>query len=422
MLCVLLAAGGASWEAAALTALSAARDVVVLKRCVDVDDLLAAAATGQADIALVALDAPDLDAAAVDRLRRHQVRTVAVTEAGPGPGERAAARAARIGVRVLLPAGRLPELPALLASLDDEEDGLDVEVEETPAGTTGVTSGRVVAVWGPAGAPGRSTVAVGIAAELARRVGRSVLVDADPYGGAIAPQLGILDEVSGLLAAARLAATGSLEERLPSVLRTVGGHGPGGRIEVVTGLPRADRWVEVRPGAVESLLGCARRRGHVVVDTGFSLETDGAAELAGRPSRNGPTLAALEVADDVVVVGTPDPVGLSRLARGLVDLRELAGPRLVHVVVNRQRSSLGWSQREVVGLVEGFARVAGVSFLPDDTAAMDRALVAGQTLVEAGESALSRALGGVVDALFPGERPPPRSRVRRRTPTRARAR
>ena len=42
------------------------------------------------------------------------------------------------------------------------------------------------------------------------------------------------------------------------------------------------------------------------------------------------TLAALEAADEVVVVGSADPVGLSRLARGLVELardRPAARPR-----------------------------------------------------------------------------------------------
>ena len=77
----------------------------------------------------------------------------------------------------------------------------------------------MVAVWGPAGAPGRTTVAAGVAAELARRRVRTVLVDADPYGGAVAQQLGVLDEVSGLLSAARVTAGGMLAERFGSVQR-----------------------------------------------------------------------------------------------------------------------------------------------------------------------------------------------------------
>ena len=131
-------------------------------------------------------------------------------------------------------------------------------------------------VWGPAGAPGRTTLATGLAAELARRGCRTTLVDADPYGGAVAQQLGILDEVSGLLAAARVTAGGMLGERFGSVQRTIGPH-----LGVVTGLPRPDRWVEVRPGVVEHLLEVGRDHGHVVVDTGFSLEQD-PASISGR--------------------------------------------------------------------------------------------------------------------------------------------
>ena len=65
---------------------------------------------------------------------------------------------------------------------------------------------------------------------------------------AVAQQLGVLDEVSGLLSAARLAAAGQLDERFASVCRGVGEH-----LAVVTGLPRPDRWREVRPAQVDQL-------------------------------------------------------------------------------------------------------------------------------------------------------------------------
>ena len=102
------------------------------------------------------------------------------------------------------------------------------------------------------------------------------------------------------------------------------------------------------------------------------------------------------------MVGTADPPGLARLARGLVDLREITGGAAVRVVVNRMRPSLGWSEREIAGMVEGFSRVSGLHFLPDDRASTDRALVAGTSLVEGSDTSLVRALSSVVDALFPG--------------------
>src|SRR5690625_6043335 len=39
---------------------------------------------------------------------------------------------------------------------------------------------------------------------------RTLLVDADPYGGRVAPALGLLDEASGLIAATRAAGRGAL--------------------------------------------------------------------------------------------------------------------------------------------------------------------------------------------------------------------
>jgi Mrp family chromosome partitioning ATPase len=44
----------------------------------------------------------------------------------------------------------------------------------------------LAAVWGPKGAPGRTTVAVNLAFEAAAAGGEVLLVDADTYGGAVA--------------------------------------------------------------------------------------------------------------------------------------------------------------------------------------------------------------------------------------------
>ena len=267
--------------------------------------------------------------------------------------------------------------------------------------------GRILVVWGPGGAPGRTTVATSVATVLARRGQPTTLVDADPYGGAVAQHLGVLDEVSGLLSAARLTADGVLETRFAAVPRALDD-----RLAVVTGLPRPDRWVEVRAGVVEHLLEVASGHGDVVVDTGFSLDEDPTGDLVARPGRNTMTLGALDVADEVLVVGTPDPVGLSRLARALVDLRERRAGAPVRVVVNRMRSTLGWWERDIVGMVEGFARLAGVHFLPDDRAAADTALTTGTSVPDAGDSDLARALTAPPGAVLPP--PPPRRRARRR--------
>jgi hypothetical protein len=130
----------------------------------------------------------------------------------------------------------------------------------------------------------------------------------------------------------------------------------------------------------------------------------------------------------LLVVGSADPVGLARLVRGLGELREAVPDSRVRVVVNRMRSSLGWSEAEVTGTVEGYVAPAGIHYLPDDRQTVDRALVGGRTLVEVGDSSLRRAISHLVDALAPAAPPGrpgrrgARRRVRQRTAGRGRRR
>jgi MinD-like ATPase involved in chromosome partitioning or flagellar assembly len=445
---VLLAAGGAAWEVDALRRLeTGAPRVVLRKRCVDLHDLLASATTGEARVAVVDTDLAGLDADSIALLRRAGVASVLVSGS---PASAAGRSASALGATCTLSADRLDGLVAAVveaaeAGFGDPDGGADPGGREPEAGPVDagapseVVSGgsraavRTVAVWGPTGAPGRTTVAIGLAAGLAARGGRTLLADVDGYGGAAAQHLGVLDEVSGLLAAARLANAGRLDAtRLTGLLRRVS---PG--LDLLSGLPRADRWVEVRPTAFEQVLDLARTvaaldappmastasspqagtpvPGHVVLDTGFCLETDPTVSFgSSAPQRNQMTLASLEVADDVVVVGAADPVGLTRLARGLVELVDAVPGCRVHVVVNRHRATLGWSRQEVRAMVEGFVSPAGVHFLPDDREAADRAVMTGRSVMELDDAPLRRALGDLVDAVAGGETAGQDGRRRRR--------
>jgi hypothetical protein len=93
----------------------------------------------------------------------------------------------------------------------------------------------------------------------------------------------------------------------------------------------------------------------------------------------------------------------------------VAGGVPVRVVVNRMRPTLGWSERDIVGMVEGYARPVGVHFLPEDREAVDRALVAGRDLSEVGESRLGTALAEIAGRVHAsGARIPDRSGALRR--------
>lgn len=396
---VLLAAGGAAWEATAVRMLAdPASGTVLLKRCVDLPDLLATASTGQAAVAVLDETLSGLDADSVHRLRRARVGVVLLQrDSGNGHAE----RAGRLGVEHLVPTAELARLPTVVRAAGIEPSG--DEAEEEPAPPTAEPPdavdrepGRLVAVWGPAGAPGRTTIAVGLAAELADRGAETLLLDVDGYGGTVAQHLGILDEMSGLLAAARLANVGQLDDRrLATLLREAGPQ-----LRVLTGLPRADRWREVRSGAFDRLLDLGRALGqYVVTDTAFCLEEEPDVGFGGGPQRNAMTVGSLSQADEVVVVGSADPVGLARLARGLVELLELVPEVTLRVVVNRCRPSLGWAEQEVRAMVEDFTAPASLHLVPDDRAAADRALLHGRSPAELGDSALRRAVAEVADAV-----------------------
>lgn len=418
---VLLAAGASAWEPTALEALTGAARVALVKRCLDLADLLATAASGTAQVAVVSDQLPGLDADSVHRLARDGVRTVAVSTP-PSGGRRAdedrlaaRARLLRMGVARVLDVDAVATLGDHALDATEQELRLGGAVEETgdgtdPGGEVGpsvapvgpdqpvAAEGTMVAVWGPNGAPGRTTVAIALAAESAARGVPVTLLDADPYGGSVGQHLAVLDEVSGLLAAVRLANAGRLDRgKLAGLAR---GINPG--LRLVSGLPRPDRWTEVRPQALMEVLGVAKTLDElVVVDTGFGLPSTPLDPFASGPGRDEITLAVLEGADRLVVVGSADPVGLTRLVRSLRDVSEVRPGGVDVVVVNRMRSSLGWSTREIGDLVTQVAPGAQLLFLPDDRVGVDRALVSGRTLVESGDGPLRRALAELAGLLLP---------------------
>lgn len=267
----------------------------------------------------------------------------------------------------------------------------------------GIPINRVVAVWGPAGAPGRTTIAVTLAAELAVRGLRVCLVDADTYGGTIAPALGLLDEAPGFAAACRLAGSDSLDAgELDRIALTYGGTAAPFR--VLTGIGRPHRWPELsRDRVARAIEACRLWSDVVIVDTGFNLETDEevSSDLLA-PRRNAATIATLRAADVVVAVGAADPVGLARLLRTHADLLETVTTDRVHVVANRVRASvLGIDPAgQVRQSLERFGGIIDPVLIADDPSAADAALLSARTVVDvAPRSGLREGVAVVADRL-----------------------
>ena len=389
------AGSGQSWEndlVAALDRPGAA--MTVLRRCVDIGDVLAMATTGQAAVAVVSADLRRLDTEAVTRLHAAGVAVVGVHSAADA---RADGRLERIGItaRVADDAGieavldvaraavaemstRRDPAPGLSdprAALPPPGAATEVEVLDEPP-----RPGRVVAVWGPTGAPGRTTVAASMAVEAAQLGTPTLLIDADVYGGVVASAFGLLDESAGLAGACRSAANGRLDlGSLTALCWSLGDD-----LRLLTGISRADRWPEVRPSAIPGVLDIARQMAPLtVIDCGFALEADEEISFdTMAPRRNGATLAVLAEADMVLVVGSCDPPGLERLIRGLTELHDLLPQARARVVLNRSRPGVG-SADEARAAVARFAGTEVAAVLPEDRAATDRAWRRGVSLAEA---------------------------------------
>jgi MinD-like ATPase involved in chromosome partitioning or flagellar assembly len=386
---VLLALADSQVEGLLEKALGRGADgLCVAHRCADLEDLLVTAATGVAEAALVSPDLPRLDREALARLLALGVAPVGL--AADESGERrlrqlgvvdvqwcdapAAFIAAAVHEAVARHATSVPGSGFAHALGPAPVPAPPAEPMAAPAG-----QGRVVAVWGPTGAPGRTTVAIGLAQELALQGWPTLLVDADAYGGSVALSLGLPDEAAGLAAACRQANLGTLDTVVLEALSTEVSP----TLAVLTGISRAERWPEVRPAGVEVVLRLARSLAAVtVVDCGFSLEQDEEITYDTlAPRRNGATLAALEQADLVVVVGSADPVGLDRLVAGVAELKECVPGVRTTVVANRVRAcAVPGDEGAVREALRRYAGVDRVTCVPLDVAAFDAAVGRGRPL------------------------------------------
>lgn len=293
-----------------------------------------------------------------------------------------------------------------------------------PTATAAINGGarvlpRVIAVWGPAGAPGRTTIAIGLAAELAARGHSVCLIDADTYGGTVAPALGLLDESPGFAAACRLAGADTLTAAELDRVAQTASSASGAPFSVLTGIGRPHRWPELSARRVTAVLDqCRQWRSIVIVDAGFNLEGDEevSSDLAA-PRRNGATIAALRVADAVVAVGAADPIGLARLLRTHADLLETVETAKVRIVANRVRASvLGIDPHgQVRQSLDRFAGIRDAVLIDDDQDAADAALLTARPVPAAApRSSLSRGVAELADSLGFARAQPARARTKRR--------
>ncbi|MGZ8753386.1 MAG: AAA family ATPase [Acidimicrobiia bacterium] len=330
--------------------------VEVVRRCVDLGELLGVALRDHPRAVVLSADLPWLDRELVGTLHDAGVAVVAV-ESRPGGGA-----LDRIGVthRLIAPPDA-DVLAGLLHRLGDTSDDTSLEKR---SGLRVQGGGRLVAVWGGPGAPGRTSVAVHLALDHRRTGGDPVLIDGDGWAPAVVQLLGLPTEPA-LTAAVRDAASGWSLPLESSLL-----DGPDG-LRVLGGLPRADLWPEVRERSWQAVLDAARAVSDVVVvDLAAPIEEDEELSFDRVPfRRNLMSRVALQEADQVLMVVRADPIGLRHgifAYRMLLDALPTAAAR-VSVVLNHVPSSSRRLQ-ECSSTVEEWTEHPPIGFLPREEA------------------------------------------------------
>jgi MinD-like ATPase involved in chromosome partitioning or flagellar assembly len=185
--------------------------------------------------------------------------------------------------------------------------------------------GRLVAVAGASGGVGTTEIAIGLTAHLAGRGEGAVLVDADDVGPSVAQRLGL-----GVYPNLRTAidVIHNRKGELANVLMEM----PSGGFEVLGGLANRRDWFELRPADVsETVLELARVRGHVIINVSSRLED---LPAMGGPARYGVTRSMLALADVVVLVATPTPIGVARVIDWIAEAQPLIEATPLFVAFN----------------------------------------------------------------------------------------
>jgi MinD-like ATPase involved in chromosome partitioning or flagellar assembly len=270
--------------------------------------------------------------------------------------------------------------------------------------------GQIIAIWGPAGAPGRSTVALALSATLARRGAKVMTIDGDTYAPSLAPLLGLLPSQSGVVALSRLARVeGASADALADCAMSFDSGGL--RLPVITGIHSPAQYADCGSLAWSQALSTLRNAGHtVVIDLAPPL-LELPHEVIGGPRRNALAIATLEVADRVVVVARAQPVSIMRLSREWPRLGELAPTADIDVALNAVPPHSQAASDESAQALWQFTGHDELWTLPYDRAWADSSADYGDLLVQSSrKNAFLGALASLVtDKIAPVGKPLPPS-------------
>lgn len=366
-----------------LPALGESGEFLVAERCLAADQLLACVQGGRVDAALVAFDLHRLTNGALAELARTRTPLVLLAPLVGGEEHRQSFRGLVLppdapvdAVRQTLLAAIRGERARATRATTESATPADEPARAAEAATATLS---VIAVSGGHGSPGRTTVAVNLAAALGA-VAPTVLVDADLAGPSIAAFLDA-DPTRNLamLAHAEPATPPEWERAIAQETQPLAARSPHGA--VLCGVPKP----EVRPAVsahfLERLLAELQRRyRYVILDVGADVL--GSEAVVHR--------IALAQAGQVLLVADADLIGLwrARTALALLGTQLQRGPEHIALVINRHDRRYHHGRREI----EWALGVPAAAVIPYDHRGVQRSLAAQRPAVLDRRSRAGRAL------------------------------
>lgn len=367
--------------------------LTVARICQDISEVIALSETGLADAVILAGSPEQVETADIDAITDRAVPVIVLSD---DPAQ--SSRLNRAGAYIAATTIDAVELGTLIEKCCKEK--------QRGTGTAGIKAipeqklgpahkrANIVVFWGPHGSPGRSLLALNYAVECALDEKEVILLDADTYGATQAVQLAMLDEAAGLAQICRTVDQDRFDaqtlERICAPVLIAGT-----KMRVATGLPRANRWPELRPTALRrAVLALQERCDTIVIDVAGALELD--EELSfdtAAPQRNGVTAAMLRIADEIYAIGQANSIGVPRLIRGIEEMRIVVGDVPLKVVFNKVlATSVGSApQRSLAETWERFGTGDPVlAYLPHDSQSVESALLAGSALAETAPNSVLR--------------------------------
>jgi MinD-like ATPase involved in chromosome partitioning or flagellar assembly len=385
-------------ERLVLSALASTGDIVVAERCLSADQLVACVQHGSIDVILVSYDLHRLNEARLDELTRSRLPVALLT---PDPNDE-----------------RWHSFPGALVSVDAEPDTmrqalLDVirgehrrpatpraEAEAPSVELDGLADApealSVITLASGHGSPGRTTVALGLAAALGA-VAPTILVDADLSGPSIAAWLDADPTRNiSMLVHAEPETARDWDRAIKQEVQLLHPRSP--HAVVLCGVPKPEMRSLIPVSFFERLVAELRQRyRYVVLDTGADFL---GAEVALHR-------VALAQAQQILLVASPDVVGLwhARTALGLLQNQLALGPERLALLINGHDRRYHHTRAEI----EWALGLLTAAIIPYDHGSVQRALAvqhplilerrsrAGHSLVDLAE----RVHGGTI--LLPSE-------------------